>query len=512
MLSGRSQASACAMRSRAPAWRGCSCAAALVAALVALLLATPTPAGAATSTNGTAGAATPASGMFSITPARRYVVARPPVSLVPSSVSNGTESALEVEAVPVILGQDSSGAFDFGLGATEVRAAASLLRATPSHFRLQPGATQEVRLRWRRLSPGARTANIGVIYQAVPPSSAGRVRVVEQLLNVNLLRLPGRYRMSGALTRLDVTQEPHRVLRFGLDAKNTGQAFASPRRLYLRVYRDGRRVLSRRLTPGVVLPEATREFVLDLRHQLPAGSYRAVASMSFGSSRRLRKHAYFRLSSPGELPSPDLRVGPLRAEGSAGGHAIVSAAVRNSGTAAGGTNIHLALYRLSGGAPSSAPVAAGHLTVTDLTPSRVTDLHGALGELDAGAYQLVATYESSERAPQKLVADFDATAGLSVFAQLTRFSRDHAVLIPLLLLLLALICMALAVALLLRQRKLTRSPAGAHRRILEAGPPARGRRPAAAALRWLLLALGVATAGLFALSAGRRGRGSSGAR
>lgn len=52
-------------------------------------------------------------GMFSITPARRDVAARPPVDLVPTVVGNSTRQTYRVRVFPVVLHQTLAGPFDF---------------------------------------------------------------------------------------------------------------------------------------------------------------------------------------------------------------------------------------------------------------------------------------------------------------------------------------------------------------------------------------------------------------
>jgi hypothetical protein len=400
-----------------------------------------------------ASTATPVNGMFSITPARRYVVARPPVELAASTVANGTQAALEVEAIPVLLSQSPSGAFAFSDEAAQVREAGSILGIAPRRFRLAPGGSREVSLRWRRLPAHVRAANLGVVYQAVPLSGGGAVHVVEQLLSVDLLRLPGRYRISGAISAMHVGEPNRGSLSIGIDAENTGNAFATPRSVELSVYDSAnRRVVHRSIAPDVVLPGDEREFALELEHRLRAGRYRAVARMRFGRS-RARRSISFRLVAGGRLPAPNVELGPLSASGSAGGQATVSAAIHNAGTAAGGTKVKLALYRLRDGEPSGSPLATRTLAVVALRSGESKHVHAQLGKLDSGTYRLVGSYTDAGGAPQKLVADFDAAAGPSVLARLASFSREHALLIPAGLLTLIAVLLALA---LLRVRSVRR--------------------------------------------------------
>src|ERR1700689_5268201 len=54
-------------------------------------------------------------GAFSITPARRYATASPPIRLQATRVANTTAATLQVQVFPVLLGQLPSGAFTFSL-------------------------------------------------------------------------------------------------------------------------------------------------------------------------------------------------------------------------------------------------------------------------------------------------------------------------------------------------------------------------------------------------------------
>jgi hypothetical protein len=414
----------------------------------------------------TAGAsvATSVDGTFSITPARRYLVARPPVRLSPARVSNTTPAPLQVKVIPVLLGQQPSGAFSFGTTPATLAAARSLLSAEPTQFTLAPGASRGVSLHWRRLVPHARTANVGVIYQAVPvEAQQGRqMRIVEQLLNVNLMRLPGHYLVLGSLTGLHVSQAAPKVLAFTLGVHNEGQVFAKPSHMTISVYRSGRCVLRRSLVSDVVLPGVTREFVLNLTRTLPPGRYTAIGRARFGSSGRLVAQSSFALTGPNELPSSQLHVGRLIAGGEVGGPADVSAAVSNTGTAAGATAIALHLYRLEDGVSAKHAIADGQLETGQVAPGDRARIDDELGHLRKGTYRLLASYRNPAGGRETLVADFQAREPQGLLAQLRTLLREHLLLIPSLLL---LICLALLIALLLRERSLKRALAAARRQL-----------------------------------------------
>jgi hypothetical protein len=415
-----------------------------------------------------ASVAVPLGGTFSITPARRYIVARPPAPLTPTTVANTTQGTLRVQVFPVLLGQMPSGTFTFATSAPALAAARSVLGVGPTSFTLAPGASRRVGLLWRRLPARARIANVGVVYQATPTRDAATVRIVERLLGVDVLRLPGRYRYSGRLLGVHVTQIEPNTLRFSLSVRNTGQAVAGPSRLALTVRgRSGALLVNRRLEGDIVLPGASRSFVLDVKHPLPAGAYIAHGHMAFGSSHGQAAAIPFELVGPNELPASRLALGPLAARGSIGGSAEVTAALKNTGTAAGELTVDLSLYRLTGGVPGAHPVAVRRLAVDALAPQRSRRLRSGLGRLRAGTYRLLASYEDSTGTPQTLVADFQAQRRLGVIAVLRGFSTEHALLIPLLLLLL---CAGSVTLLLLRERRLKRALAVAERMIDAARP------------------------------------------
>jgi hypothetical protein len=379
--------------------------------------------------------ATPLGGSFSITPARRYVTGRLPLTLAATRVANTTQSVLDVRVVPVLLTQLPSGAFAYQLSSQALRAAQRVLTVSQRSFVLAPAGSNAVLLRWRRLPRGARTAAVGVIYQATPAAGGTPVRIVEQLLAVNILRLPGAYRSSGQLAAVHVSQAKPRTLRFVLDVRNSGQAVAGPSRLVLTIHGGGgRRLLIRQLTPDIVLPGATREFTLNLAHQLPAGSYTTIGHMAFGSSHDLSAEASFQLVAPNELPTSQLRLGPLTAQGTVDHDAHIAAQAQNTGNAPGALHVRLALYRLSGGAQATWPIATRTVTTQTLAPGAKHELREQLGRLRPGTYELLASYRT-DGSPQTLAADFQAQRPLDLLAELRSVSREHALLLPGLLLL-----------------------------------------------------------------------------
>ncbi|HEY3758636.1 MAG TPA: hypothetical protein VGL37_02660 [Solirubrobacteraceae bacterium] len=392
--------------------------------------------------------ATPLGGAFSITPARRYIVAHPPLTLAPTGVANTTQVTLDVHVIPVLLSQLPSGAFSYELTPLALRAARGILSSDTSHFVLPPGASREVSLDWHDLPRRARTANLGVIYQAMPVARGTPVRIVEQLLGVDILRLPGHYRSSGQLTDLRVSQLKPRTLRLALDAHNSGQDLASPSRIALTIHdHTGRRVLARSLATDIVLPGATREFVLNLAHPLPAGSYTAIGHMAFGSSHDLATRTSFQLIAPNELPSSQMQLRLLTAQGAVSQGAQVAAQTKNTGSAPGTLDVALRLYRLNEGIPASRPIATRAFTTPPLAPGHTSQLREALGRgLHPGTYRLLADYHAIGGAPQTLIADFQAQQPLDLLAELRGISREHALLLPGLLILATSVLLTLVLA------------------------------------------------------------------
>ncbi|HEX3693463.1 MAG TPA: hypothetical protein VHU13_08975 [Solirubrobacteraceae bacterium] len=356
-----------------------------------------------------------------------------------------------------------SGAFSFDPSPAGILSAQRVLDAGPASFKLAPGASRRVDLRWRGLPANARTANVGVIYQATPPTGPAPVQIVEQLLGVNILRLPGHYRLTGQLTGVHVAQVKPGTLRFTLSIDNTGQAVVGPSRLVLTI-RDqyGALLLNRRLHTDIVLPGATRDFTLDVKHQLSVGRYTVRGHAAFGASHRLAAMDNFELVGPNELPTSEVQIGPLIGRGAIGESAQVAATLRNVGTQAGNTAVDVSLYRLTDGVPGQRPVATRRIVTEFVAPGKTSGLRSDIGRLHGGTYRLVASYYDSSGIPQTLVSDFQAQRQLGILAQLRSFDSEHLLLIPSLLILVGGVAIAL---LLIRERRLKSALAAAERRV-----------------------------------------------
>jgi hypothetical protein len=398
--------------------------------------------------------ATRVGGSFSISPARRTVVARPPVELSSTTVANTTEAPLRVRVYPVLLAQAPSGAFTFDPSPAELARARRTLEAAPSSFALAPQAVRQVMLRWRSLPHGAHMAAAGVVYQATPAPDGAPVQTVERLLGVDVLSLPGAHRSSGALTGLHVAQRAPGVLQFTAGVHNTGQAVAAPRRLELSIRDRGGAVrVHRGIATDIVLPGATRDFTVELARRLPAGRYTADALMDYGSDRRRSATLPFTLAAPNALTAPHLQVGPIAARGMVGAGAQITATLANTGTAAAHPVIELRLFRVAAGAQQRSAVAHRRVAPGALAPGAHRRLQISLGRLGRGTYVLSASYDDANGTPQTLVADFQAQPPVPPFMRVRQWLQQHPLLAPLLISGLGL---GLVGALLARIRRLER--------------------------------------------------------
>lgn len=396
-----------------------------------------------------------AAGTFSITPSRRDVAGRPPVTLAPTQVRNTTGDSYDVRVFPVLLRQGLSGAFQFDETQRPLNAARTILDVTPSRFRLAPGGSREVALRWHLLPLSSRAAYVGIVFQGQARTRDGRsVPVISRLLSINFLRLPGRYRRSGEFTALSATQLRPRALSLLARVKNTGNAVGSPSHGRITINDStGRRVYRARWRGDVILPKAQRDFPIDLRRVLPAGTYKAHVAMRFGASRREKIVDSFTLAGPGQLAAPRVKVSELGSQGEVGGRAKVTARVRNSGTAAAGLDLSLSLFAVRAGQPRAAPLASGRIRISSVAAGGGEVLQQELGgKLASGQYRVLARYRDEAGALQELTSDFEATRHRGLLERLRLFADRNAVLIAVVLAAFAIAVFAFV--LLRRQRRL----------------------------------------------------------
>ncbi len=380
-------------------------------------------------------------GEFGITPARRHVVGRPPLTLTPTTVINNTGSTYDVRVFPALLTQTLSGAFAFAETALNLNDSKSVLTAQPVRFTLAPGARQQVSLTWNLLPAGQKWVAIGVVFQGVARGQSGPVHIVSRLLSVNFLRLPGLNLIRGRFTGLYPEQLAPRVLHFLARVKNTGNRFWAPSDGRFVVRNSmGRVVFSESWLGDVVLPGAQRDFPIDVRKILPAGTYKATVSMKFGHHRR--RSTRFTLVGPNELPTPAISIRSFNATGVIGGRARLTAQVLSTGSTPASVTVHLFLG-VAGSVPGTPALATGQISYRDLRPGSVARISRALGGvLTKGAYRAILTWTDSSGAQHVLEADFTPTASKSLPRRIWDFIKSHGLLLIALLALALLIAMA----------------------------------------------------------------------
>jgi hypothetical protein len=396
-----------------------------------------------------------ADGTFSITPSRRDLVGRPPLTLVPTRVSNTTQDSYDVRVFPVLLTQNLTGAFQFDESPRPLDAARRIVSASPTRFRLAPGASREVRLRWELLPLDARAAYVGVIFQGQRRLKSGQsVPVISRLLSVNFLRLPGHYHPKGGFTALRALQAAPPVLRLVPRVKNTGDVIASPRKARLAIHdAAGRTVYKTSWKGDVVLPGAQRDFPIEVDRVLPAGRYTAQAVMSFGATRRAARSTAFTLVGPNRLPTPGVDVKGFAAHGDIGHAAHVTGTVLSTGTSPASLDLALSLFRLTSGLASAKPLATRRVRFSALAPKTRHELDLDLGgSLAKGQYRVVATYTDATNTPHQLTSDFQATRHRGFFDRLRLFFHRHR--LAIVLVIVALLLSLLVLFLIRRQRRL----------------------------------------------------------
>jgi hypothetical protein len=378
---------------------------------------------------------------FGISPARRDVVDRPPLTLLPTDVFNTTNVPYSVKVFPVLLGQDITGAFTFQEIPRDLSGALDILTPTPSSFTLHPDESREVQLRWNYLPLGERVAYIGVVFQGTPQLPGARaISIIARLLSVNFFRLPGHYRIAGRFTALNATQFAVRVLRFLPRVKNVGDAIGTPQSGRLTI-RDAsyKSVFQVPWTGHVILPGVQSDFPVDVRQILPAGHYTVTASMDFGSRRGQAISRSFTLIGPNELPSPNLAVDNFNAMGTIGDPAHLSVRVASTGSAPVSVAFEAKIYHLYGSVADNRPDASKRISLSTLPPGGHRELDEALGKLSRGSYRATISYLDPTGAPQMLVSDFVAATKKSLWQRVVDFLDRHKVI----LILIAVVVVAL---------------------------------------------------------------------
>jgi hypothetical protein len=390
-------------------------------------------------------------GTFGISPARRYVIGAPDSQLTPTTVMNSTPVTYDVSVFPALVRQSLSGAFEFSNAPRDLNESKLVLSPSPARFVLAPGGEQQVGLSWNLLPMGARWVAIGVIFQGIPRGQTGPFHVVERLLSVNFLRLPGPPRVDGVFSGLYPQQAGGRRLLFVARVQNTGTDFTAPSNGELSI-RDGlgHTLLREPWRGQAILPGASVDFPIYVKRILPAGRYVATATMTFGRARKIS--VPFTLIGPNLLPTPAIVVHAFTASGTVGAPAKVSAKIASVGSAPATVTVHLYLGRGNQIAGQRA-LASARLTYPDLRPGSSVRINRPLGgALRPGSYRAFLTWRDPTGAPHTIEADFTAVVPQGFWAELWRFIKQHAFLWAALLVL-AAVLVALTATHRLRRRQ-----------------------------------------------------------
>jgi hypothetical protein len=350
----------------------------------------------------------PDPGSFSITPADSRIDGRPARSLPVTKVANTTGQRLEVRVFPVLLEQQTTGAFSFDRDPKHLARAAHLLSVSDSHLTLEPHSARAVDVKWEVSTP-RRSLVAGVVYEAHTEAAPGTLQTVERLLSVNVLTPPGTGPASAGLSALKVGQSGRSQLRFTMLVRNAGRRAETPARLG--VWVGNRDTGSRHwlpIAPGLIAPGASREFSGTIGDDGRPGDFDATAEVSLGRTHRARSSISYRLGKGGGLPTASLLAGTVIASGAIGGEAQAEIPVRNLGTAPAAAEITFSLYPLKAGLPSNNPAATVTARSSTIAAGHAVTLRASLGHLRASSYEIVAGYHGPFRSMLPATVDFQA--------------------------------------------------------------------------------------------------------
>ena len=396
-------------------------------------------------------AAAPAKqGLLGISPPRRIVVAKPPVTLRPTLVQNTTDQTFKMTAFPALLTQRLDGSFDFDRSPRALRAAQLILDVGPKKFDLPSNRQINIKFRWANLPLGTRAVYTGLVVTGVPkgkPTSA--VSSILRLLGTNFFRLPGPYRSSGTIVSVRGEQAAPRQLRFLTRVKNTGEVADSPKRGVTVIEDSGGRVRARLpWTSGVILPRYQREFPVLLKKVLPAGHYTAISSMTFGRpAKRSVKRWPFTLTGPNELPTRKLALLAVGLSGNVGDPAHVTATVKNTGTATSPVVLKIRLDRIALAEQKEIRVATLRKAVGTLGVGKSGTYSFDVGKLEQASYRGTFVVGDGRVDFDQRTANLTPRKPSGFFARIWNSLKG---ILPWLLLLLALLAI---IFLLLRRRR-----------------------------------------------------------
>jgi competence ComEA-like helix-hairpin-helix protein len=401
---------------------------------------------------GDAAAALPSkTGVLSMTPARRTLTARPPLRLTPTKVTNTTELVMKVKVFPTELTQTLNGTFGIKESPADLNAARLMFPVEPTDFTLRPGDEKNLSLRWNLVPRGKKAVYLGLLVQGTPQLPKGKkLGQVLRLLGVNFFVLPGHWNVTGKLTALRGEQAVPKVLRFLPRVRNTGQVHSQPKNGHCKITDGGGQIRFRARfgADGVVLPGYEREYPVILRKPvLPAGSYEMSCATRFGKKLSTIRYP-FRLSGPNTLPTSDLRLKTVGANGEIGGAAKVSVTFRNRGTKASPAVLKVALSRnLSS---TVKPVARVRVPEGTLAAGKTRTVSISLGKLTTGNYQAKVVLSDGSTDLDELSAAFTAAPHRGLAKRVTDWLKDH---LGWLLALIALIAILFFVMLWRRQKR-----------------------------------------------------------
>ena len=368
---------------------------------------------------------------------------------MPTRVFNDDRDGLKVRVFPVLLTPaPRREASEFPETPRELREAGLILQPTPTAFDLPAGTDKTVSLGWQQFPTGTKVAAIGVVYEGTPTKvQTGAVRNITRLLNINFLSLPGKHTSNGDFTRLR-PEEIDKKLYLTARVKNTGDKIDKPREGEMLVRRDSDdKVVFRRTWLGdIVMPGAERDFPIEITKILPAGEYTGKATMRFGSTRRARIIASFRLTGPNQLPTPAFSIRNFNGKGDVGDPAHITGLIDSTGTAPFKAKIAISLFRVGAGESTTHPIAQKAVAF-DVQAGKESELATDLGKLTAGSYRVEGSYTDAAGDPQTVTASFEATTPESFFDRYGTL---------LLILAIAILLLLLAAFLLRRFRRLRR--------------------------------------------------------
>lgn len=383
---------------------------------------------------------------FELRPSKRFATSNPGVLLSGTQVLNTTKRTYRVQALPVRVKQRRDGTLTFDRSRRAVAAARQLMTIEPRTFVSRPDSLTDLRVAWSKGVKGQPAIALGVLISGRLGASSKGVGSITEILGVNFLTRPGKWRDTGQFSGLRGEQARPKVLRFISAVKNTGLVFETPRRPTLRIFRAGakRPMFRGRWSPpvgGIVFPRAVREYPLEVRKILPAGDYVAVSTMDFGRSKRRRIAWRFRLVGPNELPTIRAELPKLDLSADKGQPAKFGLTIHNTGNLPLHPRLSVALRRRGGAAVRTS------LTGDTIAPDTTKTIRGEIGELEAGRYTLRVALSSDGKRLGARAATFRPNKHPSVGTRIWRWFKDNlifALVVLAALLLLGLVFLVLA--------------------------------------------------------------------